>query len=327
MIKDIEKTLTFEKSIIKYRFAKMKKSIKHLPKRTQEELAILQELILEHISNVRMIILFGSYARGSYSLYKNRDDFGVPSSFQSDIDILVVSETGKPEALERFASSTVIPLYFERLSNKKHPTPPEILVESWGQLARMIRKQQYFFSDIIKEGILLYDDEKVVFPKPEELNYRERYQIAKEEYEGCYILGEGFLDTGIYCLSKEQYKLGSFQLHQACERFYKSIFLVYDNYRPQTHNLKSLYVRSKNYSQELASVFPQNTNEEIRLFNKLCRAYIESRYNFRFQVDETEFDFMLTRTKTLHDVVGQLCEARLAFYKEKAEAEEKEGIV
>lgn len=96
MIKDIEKTLTFEKSIIKYRFAKMKKSIKHLPKRTQEELAILQELILEHISNVRMIILFGSYARGSYSLYKNRDDFGVPSSFQSDIDILVVSETGKP---------------------------------------------------------------------------------------------------------------------------------------------------------------------------------------------------------------------------------------
>lgn len=268
-----------------------------------------------------MIILFGSFARGSYTLYKKRDDFGVPSSFQSDLDVLIIAETGKPEALERHATSVVVPKYYERLSHSKHPAPPEILLESWGQMARMIRKQQYFFSDILKEGILLYDDEKVVFPTPEELSYWERYQIAKEEYDGCYTLGEQFLDTGVYCLSKQQYKLGSFQLHQACERFYKALFLTYTNYRPQTHNLKSLYVRSKNYSLELAAVFPQNTTEEIRLFNKLCRAYIESRYNRNFKVDEAEFDFMLSRTEALHDIVGKLCEERLAFYKVKAEEE------
>ena len=39
----------------------MKRSIKRLPKRTQEELAVLQELILQYLVNVRMIILYGSY--------------------------------------------------------------------------------------------------------------------------------------------------------------------------------------------------------------------------------------------------------------------------
>ena len=33
----------------------MKRSIKRLPKRTQEELAVLQELILSNLTNVRMI--------------------------------------------------------------------------------------------------------------------------------------------------------------------------------------------------------------------------------------------------------------------------------
>ena len=32
-----------------------------MPKRTQEELAVLQELILSNLTNVRMIILYGSY--------------------------------------------------------------------------------------------------------------------------------------------------------------------------------------------------------------------------------------------------------------------------
>lgn len=38
-----------------------------MPKRTQEELAVLQELILSNLTNVRMIILYGSYARGNMS--------------------------------------------------------------------------------------------------------------------------------------------------------------------------------------------------------------------------------------------------------------------
>ena len=44
----------------------MKKSIKRLPKRTQEELTVLLDLVCKNIENCQMVILFGSYARGNY---------------------------------------------------------------------------------------------------------------------------------------------------------------------------------------------------------------------------------------------------------------------
>ena len=46
----------------------MKRSIKRLPKRTQEELAVLQELILSNLTNVRMIIIL------LFTLVKTKND-------------------------------------------------------------------------------------------------------------------------------------------------------------------------------------------------------------------------------------------------------------
>ena len=42
----------------------MKRSIKRLLKRTQEELTVLLDLVCKSIENCQMVILFGSYARG-----------------------------------------------------------------------------------------------------------------------------------------------------------------------------------------------------------------------------------------------------------------------
>ena len=68
----------------------MKKSIKRLPKRTQEELTVLLDLVRKSIENCQMVILFGSYARGNYVLWDSNIEFGVHTSYQSDYDILVV---------------------------------------------------------------------------------------------------------------------------------------------------------------------------------------------------------------------------------------------
>ena len=68
----------------------MKKSIKRLPKCTQEELTVLLDLVRKSIGNCQMVILFGSYARGNYVLWDTNIEFGVHTSYQSDYDILVV---------------------------------------------------------------------------------------------------------------------------------------------------------------------------------------------------------------------------------------------
>jgi len=41
---------------------------------------------------------------------------------------------------------------------RRHPTPPQIIVESTVTINRAMRRKHYFFYEIMKDGILLYDD-------------------------------------------------------------------------------------------------------------------------------------------------------------------------
>ena len=108
----------------------MKRSIKRLPKRTQEELAVLQELILSNLTNVRMIILYGSYARGKYVIWdETYDERGGTTYYQSDLDILVICDTRDANKAERHAREVIVPKYDTRMEGKRHPAPPSIIVE------------------------------------------------------------------------------------------------------------------------------------------------------------------------------------------------------
>ena len=98
----------------------MKKSIKHLPKRTQEELTVLLDLVCKSVDNCQMIILFGSYARGNYVLWDTKIEFGVRTSYQSDYDILVITNGAvKSVSLTNImiCLNTVVTLFRNSLSN------------------------------------------------------------------------------------------------------------------------------------------------------------------------------------------------------------------
>ena len=305
----------------------MKKSIKRLPKRTQEELAVLQELILSNLSNVRMIILYGSYARGKYVIWDvTYDGCGGGTYYQSDLDILVICDTGDATKAERHAREVIVPKYDTRMERKRHPAPPSIIVETPTTINRAIRRKHYFFYEIIKDGILLYDDGTFQIGKPEKLPYREIKQYAEEEYEECFPLAEGFLRHGKLAYEDRDYKLGSFLLHQACERFYKTFTLVYSGIRPKSHELKVLGAMARSRSREFANVFPTNTFEDYKAFDKLCRAYIEARYNRLFTVNKEEYEYMLARTEVLREVTIRECAARMTYYDEMIEKEEKDKI-
>ena len=305
----------------------MKRSIKRLPKRTQEELAVLQELILSNLTNVRMIILYGSYARGKYVIWdETYDERGVTTYYQSDLDILVICDTRDANKAERHAREVIVPKYDTRMEGKRHPAPPSIIVENPTTINRAIRRKHYFFYEIIKDGILLYNDGTFQIGKPEKLPYREIKQYAEEEYAECFPLAEGFLRHGELAYEDGDYKLGSFLLHQACERFYKSFTLVYNGIRPKSHELKVLGAMVRSCSRGFANVFPTNTFEDNKAFDKLCRAYIEARYNRLFTVSKEQYEYMLARTEVLREVTIRECAARITYYDEMIEKEEKEKI-
>ena len=85
-----------------HKFVSMKNSIDFLPERKQRDLHELVRLIRDEVKDVVMVILYGSYARGTghYVECDERRDFGVKTYYTSDYDLLVVTKNGSECARE-----------------------------------------------------------------------------------------------------------------------------------------------------------------------------------------------------------------------------------
>ena len=301
----------------------MKRSIKRLPKRTQEELEVLVELITKMVTNCHMIILYGSYARGEHVFWDERFDFGTHTVFQSDLDILIVLHRSSTNLAEHTLRGGVTDKYhkiFEKLrpsrpgSIVRRHASPQFIVEKIGRLNKVLERSQYFFTDIVKDGIMIYDSKEFKLAKPRDLSFREIKEIAVEEFGIKINFANEFLKIGYFNFREEMYITGSFQLHQACERYYNAISVVFYNYKEKTHELKELLGRVKKYSRELVTVFPCNTDFEIHCYDLLCRAYIEARYNSKFVVTKEEYEYMLARTELLKEITERICTEKIQSY-------------
>ncbi len=290
----------------------MKKSIKRLPKRTQEELNALLELIRQYVDYAHMVILYGSYARGNYVLWDSKVEFGVKTSYQSDYDILIIVSTSNlksiQQRLERVAAK-----YHKLFENRRHASP-QFVIENINKVNRKLEVSQYFFTDIAKYGIMLHNDEKYLLTKPRELKYEEIRDIAQKEFDVCHPYGCNFLTTSYFNLEHNMLKECAFILHQACEKFYNSILLVFTNYQPKNHKINELAGMVKRFSREVVTVFPQNTDFEKECFDLLCRAYIEARYDMDFQVTREQLKYIQTRLEVLKDISYRVCTEKIDSY-------------
>lgn len=100
-------------------------------------------------ADVELIVLFGSYARGDWVEDQYVED-GITYEYLSDYDLLVVldlrQESGRGEAWRALE---------ERI--RRHPgikTPVTLITEGSEHLNRALSRGQYFYSDVVREGIL-----------------------------------------------------------------------------------------------------------------------------------------------------------------------------
>ena len=80
-------------------------------------------------------------------------------------------------------------------------------------------------------------------------------------------------------MKKGQHLEAAFQLHQATEGFYGSVFLVHMNYKPKTHDLDTLHRLATNHNPAFFTVFPLRTKQERDRFDLLRQAYVGARYD------------------------------------------------
>ncbi|BBB57136.1 nucleotidyltransferase [Candidatus Megaera polyxenophila] len=275
--------------------------------------AIVQEILAAAKDQIAMIILFGSYAKGTWV----RDWYvegHITYSYESDLDILIVTKSPKYRGPKGASFESDLTKRLERkgLRGKTFGAPwVTFVVEPIKYLNQQLEKNQYFFSDIKKEGILLYDSGEFTLAEPKDLNLEERKQIAKDDFDVWFGSGTEFLLGVDFYTKQALLTKAAFLLHQATESFYSAILLVFTGYKPRLHDIEKLGSLASNYSDELLKIFPRDTKEQEEKFVLLKSAYTEARYNKNYKITEEQLVYLIKRVEKLKSVTEEICTRRI----------------
>ncbi len=275
---------------------------------------IVQEILLEGKKRIVKIILFGSYARGTWvrdSYVENHRTY----SYQSDLDIMVITKNPEHYAVHDHQGHWLKKDIEERIERAGLGHRPflypsvTLVIETISHVNKELGKKQYFYSDIKKEGILLYDSGECQLAEARELNWEEQKEIAKDDFEHWFPEGLGFMDASLYMLKQGRLKHSAFMLHQATESFYTAILLVFTGYKGKEHDIIRLGSLASNYSNELLKIFPRDTKEHEDCFTLLQEAYIRARYDKKYKITQEQLVYLIKRVEKLKLVTEEICQA------------------
>ena len=266
---------------------------------------VTSEILIAGKNTIAMIILFGSYARGDW-VSDEYTEGHITYSYQSDLDIMVVLKKGKHIAYAepRIEKRLERELVHDLFSKKPWIT---LIFESIDYVNRQLEKGRYFYSDIKKEGVLLYDCGEFTLSETKELSFEQRRAIAKEDFEQWFESGSEFLIDTINALQRNSLNRGAFYLHQATESFYSAIMLVFSGYKIKLHDIRKLGSLAGNYNAELWQVFPHSSIDQRQAFKLLERAYIEARYNKEYKISREQLTFLIERVTKLQNLTERIC--------------------
>lgn len=145
-----------------------------------------------------------------------------------------------------------------------------------------LKRGHHFFSILLQKGMVLFNNQSFSLNVSRsiplsvlsvEKYWTKRYDLANHFYQGAtHALSQGWNDQAV------------FMLHQAVEHTCTALIKIYLGYKASTHKLSRLLSMVENFSLYSITAFPRITQDEIRLFNVLERAYSDSRYDNKYSV-------------------------------------------
>ncbi len=283
----------------------MGNGISYLPKNKQDDLKFLVAIIRKNCDDIEKIILFGSYARGDYKEAKDLKP-DRKSGHVSDYDVLVV--TSRKET----AIDTMLWDKISKLCNKGRPLMPfRIIRHDIEELNIKLAEGQYFYSDIKKEGILLFDTAKFKLARRRKLSPEEKQRIAQDHFDHWFTSAVQFFETYKLMMNKGWYKKAAFILHQALEASYKTILLVFSNYLPDDHYLSGLGMSVARKHPAFKNIFLKNTKKQKDRFELLELAYIGARYDPKYHISKEDSLTLAKDVKKLIDLTEKICKGKI----------------
>ncbi len=298
----------------------MRRDLDHLPSAKQREIERVVQILFEEFdaangdatgprkrARVLKVILYGSYARGGWI-----DEPHTAKGYQSDFDLLVI--VSQKEVVDRatYWYKAEERLNRERAITRTLQTPVNFIVHSLQQVNDGLAHGRYFFMDVAKDGIALYEADEVELHQPKPKTPEQAYAMAKDYFEEWFPTGGEFFDNYEFNLAQSRNSNAAFQLHQAAERLYHCVMLVLTFYTPHNHNLGFLRTQAERLDPRLQHIWPMSNRRERAMFEKLKDAYVKARYSKHYRISAEELTWLGARVEDLGRTVHEVCSERLA---------------
>lgn len=292
----------------------MKRDVDHLPAVQQGELERVQRVLMEEFAEaiskattpsrkngkILKIILFGSYARTDWV-----DE--PENGYQSDFDLLVVVNH---EDLTDIAHYWYV-AEDRIMRDAEIKRPVNIIVHSLDEVNQSLKRGEYFWVDIARDGIILYELPCHPLATPMPLTSADAYQMANAYFEEWLRKIDSGIKLSRFAIEESEYKDAAFLLHQTTERAYICFLLVRTLYFPRSHNIKFLRSLAEDSEPRLIEAWPRERRIDRRRFQLLKRAYVEARYSTAYEISVEELNAILESVRTLRDIVEQVSRERL----------------
>jgi len=305
----------------------MRTDLDHLPPAKQRELERVVQILFEEFEDstalatqewkkkgrIQKIILYGSYARGGWV-----DEPHTAKGYQSDYDLLVIVNDKRLTDRVEYWAKAEERLIRELAITKTLRTPVNFIVHTLQEVNDGLAHGRYFFMDIAKEGVALYDSDGSELHEPKPKTPEQALAMAREYFEDWIAGSEQFLETARFGIGRRWNKKAAFLLHQATESLYHCVLLVCTFYTPHVHNLAFLRTQAERIDRRLVHVWPKDSRRERAMFEKLKDAYVKARYSKHYRVADDELTWLRDQVEELGRVVHAICSERLAQLEKKA---------
>lgn len=309
----------------------MKNDLDHLPANKQRELERVKAIIFEEFEDaialgtmgwkkkgrIDKVVLYGSYARGGWV-----DEPHTAKGYRSDFDLLIIVNDKRLTDKVDFWAKLDDRLTRELAIDKTLHTPVNFIVHTLQEVNDGLAHGRYFFMDVAKDGIALYeyDDKELHKPKPK--TPEQALAMAREYFDEWFPAAMRKSKLARDAMDQSFSKEAAFLLHQTAETLYHCVLLVRTFYTPHVHNLGFLRTQAERLDMRLVDAWPRDLKPDRARFEKLKEAYVKARYSKHYRITEEELVWLADRVEELGRAVHAICSERIAKLEDAARAAE-----
>jgi HEPN domain-containing protein len=221
------------------------------------------------------------------------------SKKKKQIDLIIVLEKNCTKAYSEF--ERIIELLMLGFENGT------CTIHNYGLLNSQLSKGHLFYTSVcVAENLIYRKNTEEIFCSPNE------EIIAMRREESALLFNAGlqravsFYEGAHYYLEKNTLEMAMFMLHQACELAYRCLLNVLRGKDLKCHSPAILRKHVKRFAPEVIGAFSKSEEEELYYLQLLEDAYIQSRYELNYSIDQEtvvylneKVGLLLERTKEL----------------------------